>query len=156
MASREQLAREAIRKTSMIYTMRGDQGRVEELAAAFAEDGVLEIGRERRFVGRDAIVRGLRESTQGSTAQFLRHHVTSSEIEFPSAIEAVARSYFFVITDIGPDHAGVYLDRLREVEGDWLLTKRVVRLDWAAENSLFPREMLRALMRPVARRDDSS
>jgi hypothetical protein len=149
MQSDEALAREAIRKTLMVYTLRGDQGRLEDLAAAFAKDGALEIGGERRYVGRAEIVRGLRDSTSGSQARFVRHHVTSSEIAFQSHAEATARSYFFVVTDVGPDHAGVYVDRLREIGGEWLFAERKVRLDWAADTSVFPREMLRALMRPA-------
>jgi 3-phenylpropionate/cinnamic acid dioxygenase small subunit len=144
----ELLAREAIRKTLMVYTMRGDQGRVEDLATAFAEDGVLEIGADHRYVGREAIARGLRESTSEADARFLRHHITSSEISFRSPDEASARTYFFVLTQVGPDHAGVYVDRLRRAGEEWLLAERKVRLDWAADDSVFPREMLRALMRP--------
>jgi hypothetical protein len=40
-------------------------------------------------------------------------------------------------TDIGPDHAGYYLDIFRK-EGDlWLIAHRRVRMDWEAGNSLF-------------------
>jgi hypothetical protein len=44
----------------------------------------------------------------------------------------VARSYFFVITERGPDHWGRYRDELVRHDARWLFQHRVVRLDGRA------------------------
>ena len=54
----EVVAREAIRYTMSVYTTAGDRGALEELASAFAPDGVLEMFGA-VHVGRRAIIERL-------------------------------------------------------------------------------------------------
>jgi hypothetical protein len=129
-------AREAIRHTMARYNMAGDRGRLADLAATFAPDGVLAVD-QGTATGPAAIVRLL----EGLTGQFksislCRHSLATCLIDLTGPDSAEGRTYFNVITDIGPDHSGVYADRFRRVGDAWLIAHRRVRVDWAAPNSL--------------------
>jgi hypothetical protein len=67
----------------------------------------------------------------------VRHHLSTSKIDLTEPDTALARTYWAAWTDIGPDHAGYYLDTFRKVGGEWLIAHRRIRLDWTAEGSLF-------------------
>ena len=143
----ELLAREAIRDTLNKYNTAGDRLKVEDFVSCFAEDGIIESShpeRGFRFEGREAIrewqnrwyLRGSgEERVHGAT--FVRHHLTTSKIDLTGPDTARVRTYWQAWTDIGPDHAGYYLDEFRKVESEWLIAHRRVRLDWDAPGSLF-------------------
>jgi hypothetical protein len=136
-------ARDAIRELVAAYTHCGDGGRFEEFGALFAPDGVLELDGGRVLAGRDAIrafVSDTGESVRGSDERaFIRHHVSSVRITVEDADHASGASYFFVLTQRGPDHWGRYRDRYVRLGERWLFAHRRVRLDgmaptsWAAE-----------------------
>jgi hypothetical protein len=145
----ELLARESIRLCLARYNIAGDGLRVDDFVSAFTEDGVLEFGGEQgggasRFEGRAAI-RGWMENWRDQPAaaraarrpSFVRHHLTTSLVEFTGPETAKARSYFAVYTDIGPDHAGCYNDLFRRTQGAWLIAQRRVRVEWHASESFF-------------------
>ena len=48
-----------------------------------------------------------------------------------TAGRATATSYFFVLTEIGPDHWGTYRDQLArdDASGSWLFTERNVTVE---------------------------
>jgi hypothetical protein len=134
----ELLAREEIRLVMSTYTMAGDRGRLDELVTAFTTDGVLEFNGQ-QHKGHEAIVRALtrvepegRAETRGSSeaTPFVRHNLTSSRIELRSAVAAEAWTYFDVVTPIGFDHCGVYVDRFSKASGRWLIEHRRVKIDW--------------------------
>ena len=50
----------------------------------------------------------------------------------------VLLSASLVFTDIGPDHAGTYDDRLVRQGVGWLFAHRRIRLDWRSPESIFP------------------
>jgi hypothetical protein len=77
----------------------------------------------------------------------VRHHLTTSKIDFTGPTEATGRSYFLVLTDIGIDHSGVYVDEYRRRDGRWWITKREVRIDFVAENAVFGRRPEEAVRR---------
>lgn len=135
----ELIARESIRATLARYNNAGDRGRIEELVRCFAPDGVMQIDGEPEVRGREAIQSRLSavvvESGQRSTAPLVRHFVTNTHIEFESAQAARVFSYFFVITEVGPDHWGRYVDRLRAVGDEWLFAWRRVTTEGASEQS---------------------
>jgi hypothetical protein len=144
----ELLAREAIRHTMTRYTMAGDRLRADEFVAVFTEDAVLASeGVEEsdifRHEGREAIrewmARWSRRSgaAQPPRATFVRHHLSTSQIELTGPDTAKARTYWVAYTDIGPDHCGYYIDRFRKTGEEWLIAERKVRLDWRSPNSLF-------------------
>ena len=143
------LAREAIRHTLASYNMAGDRLRLEDFVAVFTEDAVLESagaspGEGFRCEGREAIRRWMsgfdsRPNRPASIEppRFVRHHLTTSQIELTGPGTATARTYFHVLTQIGPDHAGYYVDVLRRTGERWLIAERRIRIDWRAPNSLF-------------------
>ena len=145
MTPEQVLAREAIAHTQSVYNTEGDRGRLDELLLTFTEDGVLELDRG-RFEGREAIRSALSgavdtkrqeaaEQRPGTARLFLRHHLTTRRIEFLGDDEADAWTYFFVVTPVGLDHVGVYVDRFVRVAESWLIARRRVKIDWQSEDS---------------------
>ena len=106
----------AIRDLLARYTYNGDRGRVAELAACFAADGILEYPGN-RAEGPEAIAKALGGvgGTRDPALTFVRHHITNPLIDL-TGDTATARSYFAVHTDIGPDHSGTYDDKLVRVD----------------------------------------
>ena len=147
MTPEQVIAREAIIHTQSVYNTEGDRGRLEGLVQTFTEDGVLELDRG-VFSGREEISRALSAAVEdkrqeaatagqgGSVARiFLRHNLTTRRIEFLGAEEADVWTYFFVMTPIGLDHSGVYVDRFVRRDDRWLIARRRVKIDWQSEHS---------------------
>ena len=140
------LAREAIRHVMAKYTTSGDRLNIDDFVSCFTQDAVIRSehvppDRAFHYEGKPAI-RAWQErwlagdgDTHGAT--FVRHHLSTSRIDLTDAQTATARTYWVAWTDIGPDHAGYYLDDFRKVDGEWLIARRRVRLDWEADASLF-------------------
>ena len=132
-------ARDAIRELVASYTHSGDGGRFDEFCALFAPDGELELDGKRVFAGREAIrafVSGTGDSVRGSGERaFIRHHVSSVQITLDDPDHAHGASYFFVVTQRGPDHWGRYRDRYVRDGERWLFAHRRVRLDGMAPGS---------------------
>lgn len=145
----ELLAREAIRATMAKYNVSGDRLKVDDFAACFTEDGVIESEKAPgeyafRYESRAAIhawqSRWRNREPGADTvhkASFVRHHLSTCHIELTGPDSARARTYWTAWTDIGPDHCGYYLDTFRKVGEEWLIAHRTVRLDWEAPNGLF-------------------
>jgi hypothetical protein len=140
----ELIARERIRDTLARYTWSGDSLRVEELAAAFCEDGVLEVRGTAPVQGRAAIAAfiagvGQRPAApspgSGSARRIVRHNVTNVRFLELEPDRALVASYFTVLTEIGLDHCGRYRDTLLPVGDEWLFRHRFVSTDWRAEGS---------------------
>jgi len=130
-------AREAIRDLLTRYTYPGDRGQVVTLAACFAEDGTLEFPGA-VATGPEAIMAALTSGERNPERTFVRHHITNPQIDVAADGQtATVRSYFHVISNHGPDHAGVYNDRVRLTADGWRFAYRQVRVDWQAETSLF-------------------
>lgn len=152
MGDDEVRARVAIQDVLATYTFSGDRGRIDELLDAFADDGVLELD-SGTYTGHDeirAVLSGVAVAPAPRTDErpaderpsgprFLRHHLTSSRIELVAPDEARAWTYFLVMTAIGVDHCGVYVDRLRETDGRWRLVHRRVKVDWSDPRSRMSR-----------------
>ena len=127
--------------TQAAYHLAGDRGRLDELASAFAEDGVLELATG-ELRGRTAIRAGL-SAVGGASDEvsaevrpaFVRHHLTTSHIELTGPDTARGWSYFLVMTPIGIDHSGRYVDDYVAEEGQWLIAHRRVVVEWAAPDS---------------------
>lgn len=130
--------RDAIRHLLATYTYNGDRGRIAELAACFAAEGVLEFPGV-AATGPDAIYAALTAGDPSDPRRtFVRHHTTNPMIEMDGNA-AIARSYFSVWSNHGPDHAGTYSDQLVRTLKGWRFAHRTVRIDWQAEGSLFRR-----------------
>ena len=158
MDAEELQAREEIRQLLASYNVAGDRGRKEEFGSVFSEDAVLEMPGG-RCEGREAILERLfapREAASGRADErmltFVRHHLTTSKIDFTSPTEAKGRTYFVVLTDIGVDHSGVYVDEYRKRKGRWWIVHREVRIDYVAENPLFGLDLKQAARRRPRKR----
>ncbi|MBV9842342.1 MAG: nuclear transport factor 2 family protein [Sphingomonadaceae bacterium] len=134
MTDQERNDREAIRVLMARYNINGDQGRIKQLAATFADDGVLHFNDE-STQGREAIAKRLSSGTRNPALTVTRHHLGTSLVELDGET-ATGRTYFHVLTDIGPDHHGVYVDRFLKAGGEWLIAHRQVRIDWQSPQSL--------------------
>jgi hypothetical protein len=148
--------RECCRDTLAQYSHAGDRYLLEEFAAAFCEDGVLEIRGQAPLRGRAAIVErfggattALLARTSASTARvddpdaprrIVRHNLANIRFEAVSPTEATVASYFTVFTEVGVDHMGRYRDRLVPVGERWLIAHRFVSTDWRAPGSVFRAE----------------
>ena len=144
------LAREAIRALMAKCTQAGDSLRAEEYADCFTEDGVLQTGSAEgsfglHFTSRAQILAWQTEirapgkgfgQSGAMPLTFSRHNLSTCKIEITGPDSAQARTYWHVTTNSGPDHSGVYRDRFRRVDGEWLIAERRVNTEWAAENSL--------------------
>lgn len=91
------------------------------MAALFADDGVFVV------LDGTAVPASEMESIVGDNESvFLRHHLTTSHIEFTSATTATADSYYIAFTNLKkPDHWGRWLDSVRlEDDGRWVFTSK--------------------------------
>jgi hypothetical protein len=143
------VAREHIRDTSARYNIAGDRRDLAAFVDTFTDDAIYESA-VFRCVGRNHIESYLRANWNakptGPTARFRRHNLTTCQIDLTGPTTANSRTYYFVITDLGPDHSGFYVDRWREQHGRWLLAHREVWMDWSNPQSLFvPDESKRML-----------
>jgi hypothetical protein len=140
----ELLAREHIRDTLARYNWAGDAGRLDELAATFCEDGVLEIRGSQPLRGRSEIVAFLggvtRDIAVGADVKpIVRHNVANVLFADVSPEEAHVSCYFTVFTHIGLDHFGRYRDTFVPDGDGWRIKHRKVSTDWAAPNSTMAR-----------------
>jgi SnoaL-like domain len=149
-------ARECCRDTLAQYSHAGDRYLLDEFAAAFCEDGVLEIRGQAPLRGRAAIVERFGGATTALHAReaagaarsggadaprrIVRHNVTNIRFESVSPTAATVASYFTVFTEVGVDHMGRYRDRLVPVGERWLIAHRFVSTDWRAADSVFRAE----------------
>jgi hypothetical protein len=134
----ELVAREQVRHTISSYTFGGDRGRLDELAATFAPDGVLQIEEDDVSTGRAAIVERLsRVVAMDRHPAPMHHHLSGTHFRSvtPSSIDV--SSYFLVVTDIGADHWGRYRDELVPMGDRWLFARRRVTTDGYAPASAF-------------------
>jgi 3-phenylpropionate/cinnamic acid dioxygenase small subunit len=133
----ELVAREAIRDTLAAYNLAGDRMRHADFLDCFTEDALYRSS-VFSLAGRTAIRAWLEGFRAGAAdVRLVRHHLTTSRIAIENADEARARSYYLVVTERGPDHGGVYVDRFRRVGARWLIAEREVRLDWARPDTWF-------------------
>jgi hypothetical protein len=136
----ELLAYEGVRRTLARYTLAGDRGRVDELATCFSPQGVLEVDGGWTARGRDEIRRRTGATADTATRQrtspLMRHHLTTQRIELDSDGSARAWTYFLVVSEIGPDHAGRYVDRLARSGDEWLIVHRRVVVEWQSRDSV--------------------
>jgi hypothetical protein len=127
----------AIRATMARYNVAGDRGRSAELAATFTPDGTLDTGYW-KACGRGEIAARIADTVDAPHPRLttVRHHLTTSDITIEEDGTARGRSYFMVLTNEGPDHSGLYLDRFSCVDGTWLIASRAMRLEWTSPGSL--------------------
>jgi hypothetical protein len=149
MALEEPIAREHIRDTMARYNIAGDQRDLAAFLATFTEDALYESAIF-RCQGKPAIRAYLSAFWSSSPAKasprFRRHNLTTCQIDLTAAIAATSRAYYLVISDIGPDHSGYYLDHWCAEQGRWLISRRQVWMDWCRSESLCVPEVSKRLL----------
>ncbi|MGA1756073.1 MAG: nuclear transport factor 2 family protein, partial [Ilumatobacteraceae bacterium] len=108
------VAREQIRDLVARYNANGDTGRFAQVRALFADDAVMRIEPDQEFAGIEAIMTiftGATSDTASSNLTHVRHFTSTHQIDFDDASHATGRLYFVVLTDVGLDHWGRYVDR---------------------------------------------
>ena len=136
-------ARDEIRDLVARYNANGDTGRFAQVRALFTPDAVMRIEPDQEYEGIDAIMTiftGTSSNTAASSSlTHVRHFTSTHQIDLEDDSHASGRLYFAVLTDIGLDHWGRYVDRyVRTAEG-WRFARRSVSVDGWSEASLFPR-----------------
>ena len=143
------LAREQIRDVVARYNIAGDRRDLDAFVGTFCDDAVWESA-VFRCVGRSAIREYLSRAWQPAAGvpapRFRRHHLTTTQIDPTSADTAAGRIYYLMITDLGLDHCGFYIDRYRRDQGQWLIAQREVWMDWADPRSLFVPEISKQIV----------
>jgi hypothetical protein len=138
----ELVAREEIRDLVARYNANGDTGRFAQVLELFAADAVMESGADRRiYTGHDEIVQiftGARDRADyGEHPVYLRHMTATHQIDLLHPSTAKGRCYYLVLTAIGLDHWGRYIDEYKTVDGRWRFARRYVTVDGRHPQSLF-------------------
>jgi hypothetical protein len=136
-------AREDLRELLASYYRLGDSGRIEEQAALFDPDGVVELHGRGTFVGREAIVGAYRSLNEGHMADpaitYIRHFSSNYTVTFDSPLEASGEGYWLLINNRGLDRWGRCRDWYRRTDGGpWRFARRLVRGDPAIDTSPAP------------------
>lgn len=142
-ASAQSVAREQIRDLVARYNANGDTGRFAQVRELFSPDAVMRIEPDAEYVGIDAIMTiftGASSNTAASSAlTHVRHFTSTHQIDFDDETHASGRLYFAVLTDVGLDHWGRYVDRYVRTADGWRFARRSVSVDGWSAGSLFPR-----------------
>jgi hypothetical protein len=155
----ELVARESIRDLIARWNYNGDARRMDEMVLVLAPDVEFRAVDGDVLQGRAAVLEfltGVRDGKDGSnagdprpapndgrylpagTSPSIRHFTSNPRITFESETRAQVRTYYAVLSSFGLDHWGRYIDEFGVVDGEWLITKRVVTTDgvdpdgWAA------------------------
>lgn len=96
------------------------------------------------------LLRGVKEMLEvlgGASAQsvsddwgltFMRHHLTTSQVEVIDHAHARSDSYFLNVTNRGLDHWGRWLDTFEfDEHGGWLFSSRQVVVEGSVEGSWY-------------------
>ena len=136
MAASEVAARVAISDTTARYVRCADSGRSAELAALFADEGLLRTdAAEVRGPAAIASYLDAQKASLAGSGGRIRHHVSSVRVDFEDEDHARAVSYFLALTAIGLDHWGTYRDRLERVGGQWRFAERAAHVEGSAPGS---------------------
>jgi hypothetical protein len=135
------VARESIRDLVARYNANGDSGRFDQVLELFAPDAVMEIAGEAPRVGhaeiRTIFVGARDRADWGDQPVYLRHMTGTHQIDLIDETTATGRCYYFVLTAVGLDHWGRYLDDYRVVGGRWRFARRRVSTDGRNPDALF-------------------
>jgi uncharacterized protein (TIGR02246 family) len=137
----ELAARESIRDLVARYNASGDSGRFDETLALFTSDACVTILPDERYRGREEIrtlLTGAAKRTRASTGhapvqrvRLIRHFTATHQIDIESRATAVGRCYYAVLTNVGLDHWGRYVDRYVCDEEQWRFSERTISIDGA-------------------------
>lgn len=132
--------RDAIRDLVARYNANGDSGRFAAVRELFIDDAVMTIVGDRDYRGIDEIMSiftGTKSSTGGRLTH-VRHFTSTHQIDLDGRDAASGRLYYAVLTDVGLDHWGRYVDSYVRTSSGWKFASRSVSVDGWSADSLFP------------------
>lgn len=130
----EVAARSAIQSLVARYAFSADSGDSEGLANCFAEDATFVAGPVGTFNGRANILKFMQEAP--ADIPKVRHHMSTHHIDFTGPDSARGVQYSLVVSEIGPDHWGVYEDEYKLIDGQWLFYVRNGMVEGNVSNSI--------------------
>jgi 3-phenylpropionate/cinnamic acid dioxygenase small subunit len=142
-------ARESIRDLVARYNANGDTGRFANVLELFAPDAamIVDSGIMTGHAEILTIFTGARDNYAETTGTaehapppYLRHMTATHQIDIIDRSAAKGRCYYQVLTSIGLDHWGRYIDEYRTVEGAWKFATRRVTVDGRSPSALFVRD----------------
>jgi hypothetical protein len=145
MARDDSADRNEIRNLMARYSLASDCGRHHDLAQTFAEDGTLCFSGQATTGRAEIVTRLTQRGPRNAALTLTRHHLTTSLIEVEGE-RATGKTYFQVVTNIGLDHCGVYVDEFVKLDGNWYFARREARVDWQTSQSLYPPLQARSRM----------
>jgi hypothetical protein len=137
----ELMARESIRDLVARYNANGDTGRFDHVMELFAEDAAMDVEGMGLKTGLDEIrtvFTGARDGAiYGEHPVYVRHMTSTLQIDLVDEKRARGRCYYYVITDVGLDHWGRYIDEYETVDDTWRFAHRKITVDGRNPESLF-------------------
>ncbi|CAK7222513.1 hypothetical protein SEUCBS140593_004924 [Sporothrix eucalyptigena] len=109
--------------------MARDKAQFAEMAKFFWPDGWF------RFPSGHAVrPTDINLIVQGDEAEYIRHHITTIDVQFTSNNEARVNAQFFATTHLSfYDHWGVWVDDFRRnADGEWRIADRTIVLEGTA------------------------
>jgi len=156
----EVVARESIRDCIARWNYHGDARQMDQMVLVLAPDVEFQAVDGDVLHGRAAVLdflTGVRDRKNTNvpptdarpapkhgrylppgTKPSIRHFTSNPRVALESETRAQVRTYYAVLSSFGLDHWGRYIDEFGVVDGEWLITKRVVTTDgvdpegWAA------------------------
>jgi len=119
------------------YAFNGREGvDIADMLPLFTDDAVAILPNGARVP-----IQKLSEVLQGEEAKYIRHHITTIDIQFASDTEARVESQFFAITnEASPDHWGSWRDSfLKSNDGSWKINERYIVVDGGSPEGWFVR-----------------
>lgn len=140
--------RAAIQDVMARYAHGVDSAQYELVGGCFVADGQLVVPNGPPLRGPDGIATTLRTAglkrRAGGGQIFQRHSLSLSRIAVDGDT-ATAETYFHVMTELGLDHSGRYVDRLVRAGEQWLFREREVFVEYIVAASRFLSPQLAAV-----------
>jgi len=137
----EMLIRSAIQYTIGRYCSAIDRGCYEELTEVFTPDAVATFCNAPALVGPHGMISTMTRAAEARGSNlpqnFQRHLLGNSIINVLDSQNAKAVHYIIVISELGPDHSGVYIDDFVKYGDRWLIARRQANVEWARPDSRF-------------------
>ena len=141
MSLEEMLAREAIRCTIALYVRNADTADYDRHVEVFHPEAKMIIQGGPTLEGRTAIIDAVKQGAVKRRAfdagNFQRHNITTCAIEMTGAVSATATTYIMVVTELGFDHTGIYIDEFVKQDDRWLIKARRATMEWGRPDSRF-------------------
>ena len=131
MESWEVVARESIRDLVARYNANGDSGRIAQVMALFSPEAEMYLDDGSSYEGLAEIrtVFDNAAASSGEVPSYIRHFVSTHQIDVADDRHATGRCYYQVLTAKGLDHWGRYIDEYERIGERWLFASRRVTLD---------------------------